>query len=81
MSDAEPQPSFNQKFSQALQSAARLHNLLFSTATFGMLSTMDAGMLIQQGREEVHVISEFFFDAEDELERDGRVVWSIKPDC
>jgi len=80
VSGAEPSP-INPKFSAAHVAAARLHNLFFSTATFGMLAMPDAGLLIQQIREEQQVIIEFCDDAEEQIEREGKVVWSVKPDC
>jgi hypothetical protein len=80
VSGADPAP-INPKFSEAHRSAARLHNLFFSTATFGMLAMPDAGLLIQQIREEQQVIIEFCDDAEDQLEKNGKVIWSVKPDC
>jgi hypothetical protein len=80
VSGVDPAP-INPRFSAAHIAAARLHNLFFSTATFGMLAMPDAGLLIQQIREEQQVIIEFCDDAEEQIEREGKVVWSVKPDC
>lgn len=77
----EPESAPNPSHSRALLASNRIHSLLLSTTTLGMVTVSDAAPLVQQLREDTQEVLSFCFAIEDELEKEGLAAWGMKLEC